>query len=285
MRIFDNKILYGSAGGNEEALQFLKIIFNNLSAETLKIPSFTKVFSKNLESFITKSSNLNRTLKTLVISDYFETVESENISFRSKHFSFTYFRKLEKIVFGKKINLKDMGIQTSSPAFQKFEVSDENPYIKVIDNKALVSKDEKLLHGYAVTENQTSVDLSSLTGCEKILGGIFSDYSYLTNVILPQNLKVLYPESFSYNRSLKEINLPQGLERIEEWAFVSTSLKKVYIPDTVTYIGDNSFDDTAYDEDSNTVFYTNIGNRENLKRLLRQSGYNGYNNNIIIIEQ
>lgn len=61
-------------------------------------------------------------------------------------------------------------------------------------------------------------------------------------LILPSTLKEIGVESFYYNRYLVEINLPEGVEKVEEEAFWHCySVGKIIMPSTLKYIGDWAF--------------------------------------------
>lgn len=55
------------------------------------------------------------------------------------------------------------------------------------------------------------------------------------------SVKRLPSFSFAY-RKITEINLPEGLEEMGQWALAYTQLKTVHIPKSLTTIGDNAFD-------------------------------------------
>ena len=53
---------------------------------------------------------------------------------------------------------------------------------------------------------------------------------------VPDGVKRLHPSTFSYTEALEEVNLPDSLEEIDNWAFGHTGLKKVLVPAHVTVI-------------------------------------------------
>ena len=66
-------------------------------------------------------------------------------------------------------------------------------------------------------------------------------------VKVPETVKSIGPEAFSHNEYVREIILPQNLERIGENAFVACSnLETVNIAKTVLYIGTGAFDGTKW---------------------------------------
>ena len=66
---------------------------------------------------------------------------------------------------------------------------------------------------------------------------IFSDNYSLSSVHLPSSLKVIEASAFGSCTSLLRITLPAGLETIRETAFWNTRISRLYVPDSVTYIG------------------------------------------------
>ena len=60
---------------------------------------------------------------------------------------------------------------------------------------------------------------------------------------VPDGVKRLHPSTFSYTEALEEVNLPDTLEEIDNWAFGHTGLKQVTVPAHVTPIQFNAFGD------------------------------------------
>ncbi|MDO4764214.1 MAG: leucine-rich repeat domain-containing protein [Flavobacteriaceae bacterium] len=67
-----------------------------------------------------------------------------------------------------------------------------------------------------------------------------TDVNLTTNEDL-KNVKVIGAGAFSDSSDLKSITLPNGLQRIENTAFMDTSLTTVVLPETLTHIGANAF--------------------------------------------
>lgn len=66
-------------------------------------------------------------------------------------------------------------------------------------------------------------------------------------VVVPNGVKKIEANAFSWNASIKEVVLPYGLQKIGDNAFVHCySLEKIEIPSTVAYIGAGAFDDTVW---------------------------------------
>lgn len=58
---------------------------------------------------------------------------------------------------------------------------------------------------------------------------------------VPDGVKKLHPAAFSYTAALEEVNLPDSLDEIDNWAFGHTGLKHVTVPAHVTTIQFNAF--------------------------------------------
>lgn len=77
-------------------------------------------------------------------------------------------------------------------------------------------------------------------------------------------IKSIASSAFQYNQYIKELIIPEGYTNIEDYAFVGSSLERIVLPSTITYIGNGAFTDcqsltvatinTAVDFDVNNVF-------------------------------
>lgn len=67
-------------------------------------------------------------------------------------------------------------------------------------------------------------------------------YDHFAKVTVPKYTKIIRSYSFSYSESLKEVYLPEGLEKIESSAFIGCgALSSVVIPESVTTLYKDSF--------------------------------------------
>ena len=79
-------------------------------------------------------------------------------------------------------------------------------------------------------------------GCEEIGISSFHDNTSLTEVYLPNTLKVIRANAFLGCNRLKQIDLPEGVTYIGDKAFsLCRALDSITIPESVTYIGDDAF--------------------------------------------
>lgn len=72
---------------------------------------------------------------------------------------------------------------------------------------------------------------------------IFSDNVFLTSINLPRLLKIIEEGAFSGCDHLQKITLPSGLETIQFAAFWNTRISRLYIPNSVTFIGGSILSD------------------------------------------
>ena len=61
-------------------------------------------------------------------------------------------------------------------------------------------------------------------------------------LILPSGLTVIEEEAFAGDISLDEVVLPDGLTRIESGAFAGSGVTRIYLPESITYIAPDAFD-------------------------------------------
>ena len=63
-----------------------------------------------------------------------------------------------------------------------------------------------------------------------------------STLTLPANTIIIQEEAFCGDRSLKEVVLPEGIKRIENLGFAGSTVRKINLPKSLTYIADNAFD-------------------------------------------
>ena len=117
---------------------------------------------------------------------------------------------------------------------QRFEVDEQNPYLKHTDD----------YKGVVETATNTLV-----AACEDIeipehitaLGdGIFYDCTFNAKV-LPQNLQRIGTNTFQYCSNLTSIELPKTLKEIGSYAFYESGLQEISFPESITSIGAEAF--------------------------------------------
>ncbi len=84
-------------------------------------------------------------------------------------------------------------------------------------------------------------DVVLAPGTVAIAGGAFENCLNMISITIPETVTSIGPYAF-YNTGLKEIVIPEGVTRIENNTFESsTSLTKVTLPESITSIGDEAF--------------------------------------------
>ena len=102
---------------------------------------------------------------------------------------------------------------------------------------------EAVITGYIGTNADVSVPATILgTPVTRIAFAAFQDDNWIETVDLPDSIRSIGGCAFAYCSSLRDINLPEGLQTIENEAFASTEIQEIVIPSTVTAIGDDVFD-------------------------------------------
>ena len=76
---------------------------------------------------------------------------------------------------------------------------------------------------------------------ESIGGSAFSSCTRLKDINFTKNIKIIKEEAFSHSLNMDEVRLNDGLETIEKNAFQYARMKSIYIPDSVTSIGEKCF--------------------------------------------
>lgn len=70
---------------------------------------------------------------------------------------------------------------------------------------------------------------------------VFSNCDNLEKVVLSKNLNKIPDSAFASDKNLKELNLHDGIERIEDYAFAYSGLEKINLPSTLKSIGRSAF--------------------------------------------
>ncbi len=63
-------------------------------------------------------------------------------------------------------------------------------------------------------------------------------------VRLPEGLRVIEAEAFEGTSSLDVVSVPDGADTIRSLAFANSMIRKIYLPDSMTSIADDAFDNT-----------------------------------------
>ena len=118
-------------------------------------------------------------------------------------------------------------------------------------DEILPEKLTKIIDGVVYNADGTQIIgiLPTLSGEVRIADGItvipqqlFADNTSITSVILPNSIKTIEWRAFSGCTSLAQIEFPEGLLTIGDYAFSSTGLTTVVLPSTLTTFGEGVFD-------------------------------------------
>ena len=88
--------------------------------------------------------------------------------------------------------------------------------------------------------NLISIDLSGVN-MQTIPNSFLYNKRSLIKAVLPSNAKEIGQQAFQYCTRLKEVVLPEGLEKINSQAFYESGLEAITLPDNVSEIGSSAF--------------------------------------------
>lgn len=98
--------------------------------------------------------------------------------------------------------------------------------------------------------NLITLDLSAVN-MKDIPNDFLRDKSSLLSIVLPNNTEVIGSYAFYNCKRLKEITLPESLKEVSNYAFYNTAFGSVVLPEGLTKIASNAFDDCYYLESVN----------------------------------
>ncbi len=84
---------------------------------------------------------------------------------------------------------------------------------------------------------------SSIDGKQvcQIKDNAFSNNNVIQSVEIPGTVKVIGAYAFSSCNKLKNVELNEGVETIEDWAFISSPIESIELPKSIRNIGSNAF--------------------------------------------
>lgn len=160
--------------------------------------------------------------------------------------------KLEKLYIGKEVTNIKGGSFVSSSALSELEIEDAKGYIdlgKIPINKVTSFYQGRNIHLAKLNlwDARTNV-FSSLAEWEigENVDSICDDFasynSYLEDVVLPNHIKYVGKNAFSYNTDLHSFVLPESLTSVEDGLFYGDSkLETISLPNTIRKIGAEAF--------------------------------------------
>lgn len=75
----------------------------------------------------------------------------------------------------------------------------------------------------------------------KISADSFNEMENLKRITFPKTLRFIGSYAFAGCKNLSEVVFQEGLETIEDWAFISCNIEKIEFPSTLKELGDNAF--------------------------------------------
>ena len=181
-------------------------------------------------------------LKT-ILSDSFWGVGLENVTIpegveKIESHAFYLCPQLQSIHLP--ASLQEIGTSALACAerLEQITVADGNPRYRVVDG-VLFDRQASSLLCYPAAPERT--DYAVPNGTTKIDSEAFSYAETLKHIFLPDSLRVIGYASF-LNSGVMSVNFPEGLEKIEDYAFSrATALKDVVLPESIKKIGENAF--------------------------------------------
>lgn len=126
----------------------------------------------------------------------------------------------------------------ATESMTKFIVDDQNPAFQSIDG-VLYDKSARTLIKYPEAKPDTSYSLPD--ACQTVEDWAFIGAQYLEQINLNQ-VKSIGEDAFCWCVSLKEIDIPEGVEILDGAAFsYCEMLERVHLPSTIKALGDRCF--------------------------------------------
>ena len=75
----------------------------------------------------------------------------------------------------------------------------------------------------------------------KIEANTFNNMTNIRRVVVPGTCKVVGAYAFAACSNLEEVILEEGVETIEDWAFISCNIKSIRLPQSLRSVGNNAF--------------------------------------------
>lgn len=75
----------------------------------------------------------------------------------------------------------------------------------------------------------------------KVAPDSFNEMENLRRVVFPKTMRFIGSYAFAGCKNLSEVIFREGLETIEDWAFISCNIEKIEFPSTLKELGDNAF--------------------------------------------
>ena len=118
---------------------------------------------------------------------------------------------LKEVNYPKTLRMIPGGLFHNCPEVKGFNIDAENPYLCAIEG-AIYTKDGKKL---IAVPDAWREEFIVHEGTEEIEGFVFSDFSNLKKIVLPESLKIIGHRAFDGCEALKELRIPCNVESID----------------------------------------------------------------------
>ncbi|MBD5264149.1 MAG: leucine-rich repeat protein [Bacteroides sp.] len=119
-----------------------------------------------------------------------------------------------------------------------------NEYSNPLCDLAKLYIDGKEVTEIIIPESISKIKPYTFTGC-----------SGLTSVTIPEGVTSIGSNAFERCYDLTSVNIPEGVTEIGSEAFYNTSLKTLYLPESLTYIGERAFNVLLWKSSLASIYY------------------------------
>lgn len=150
--------------------------------------------------------------------------------------------KIAKVVIPASVKEINGNIFTGCTSLESIEVAEGNENFKAVDG-VLYDKSGKTLLIYPAAKADTEYTI--LDGCTSLQSNSFRGNNNITTLNMPLSLETINSSAINYANKLVNINLNEKATKIADNAFKSCSnLKNITYPNTIESIGDYAFNST-----------------------------------------
>ena len=211
-------ILFGKSGsfdavGNENEYTTLVAYPCGKTASDYSVPADVCTVGTSAFAF-------NSNLKTLTLSDSVEKIGTN---------AFKGCTGLAEIVFSEGFTSLNADMLTDTALYK--DNGNWQSGALYYNHCLLGLNSDTVEENFTIKDGTAAVSDCALKGCSKV-----------KSIVVPDSVKIIGSEAFSWCDNLADINLGNGVENIGKKAFAGcVSLKNAEIPDSVTYLGDSAF--------------------------------------------
>lgn len=129
-------------------------------------------------------------------------------------------------------------LKVTSGSLQELVGEDTARVVHLTLEGTLNEKDFQFIRSLSALE---VLDISEVA-VKAIPDGTYLRMPLLEKVVLPETLEIIGKSVFADCKQLREINFPESLKAIGEFAFITTDLREVVLPSSLVKIGDYAID-------------------------------------------